>query len=75
MLLGELTLREPEQEEVKGLPPLTRLLRARHVPLNWAHRVGWGGDATSPADAARMTPVTPPSRKRTAVRLPRYLQP
>jgi len=70
MLLAELTLRESEQEGVKGLSPLARLLRARHVPLDWAHRVGWDGngggavaaasaatvalDATSPADAARM---------------------
>jgi hypothetical protein len=70
MLLAELTLRESEQEGVKGLSPLARLLRARHVPLDWAHRVRWDGngggavaaasaatvalDATSPADAARM---------------------
>ena len=44
MLLAELTLRESEQEGVKGLSPLARLLRARHVPLDWAHRVGWDGN-------------------------------
>jgi hypothetical protein len=90
MLLAELTLRESEQEGVKGLSPLARLLRARHVPLDWAHRVGWDGngggavavasvaadalDATSPTDAARMVPPTPASCKRPAVRLPRYLR-
>ena len=63
MLLAELTLRESEQEGVKGLSPLARLLRARHVPLDWAHRVGWdgnGGGAVAVASQSPLTPLTPP---------------